>query len=157
MIVGLVRNTKYENLREEFRPIVYDTFAQEDHGTGANLLIRSRLSQAETVAAVNRILNEINPAITVSFQGFKPMIEATILRERLMATLSGFFGMLALLLACIGIYGVLSYGVASRTNEIGIRMALGAQRRKVLWLILREALLLVIAGLAMARTESDAS
>jgi len=112
-------------------------------------LIRSRLPQAESVAGVTRVLNEINPAITVSFQGLKPMIEATILPERLMATLSGFFGALALPLASIGLYGILSYGVASRTNEIGIRMALGAQRRDVSWLILREALWLVIAGLAV--------
>jgi len=66
-----------------------------------------------------------------------------------MATLSNFFGLLALLLACIGLYGILSYGVASRTNEIGIRMALGAQRRDVFWLVLREALLLVGAGVVL--------
>ena len=77
------------------------------------------------------------------------MIDESILRERLMATLSGFFGLLALLLACIGLYGILSYGVASRTNEIGIRMALGAQGRAVLWLILREAVWLVLIGVAV--------
>ncbi len=149
-IVGMVRDTKYEDLREEFRPIVYYAAAQDSgSGAGAQVLIRSQVPQAETVAAVKSVLNEINPAITVRFQGFKPMIEATILRERLMATLSGFFGLLALLLACIGLYGILSYGVASRTNEIGIRMALGAQRRDVFWLILREALWLVIAGVAV--------
>ncbi len=149
-IVGLVRDTKYGDLREEFVPIAYFPRAQDQlAGPGDNFLIRSRLPQAETVAAVKRVLNEINPAITVSFQWFKPMIEATILRERLMATLSGFFGLLALLLACIGLYGILSYGVASRTNEIGIRMALGAGRRDVSWLILREALLLVIAGVVV--------
>jgi ABC-type antimicrobial peptide transport system permease subunit len=76
------------------------------------------------------------------------MIEESVLRERLLATLSGFFGLLALLLACIGLYGILSYSVASRTNEIGIRMALGARTRAVLWLILREALLTVIIGVA---------
>ena len=149
-IVGLVRNTKYEDLREEFQPIAYYAAAQDEGAaSGAEVLIRSRVSQAETVAAVTRALNEINPAITVSFQGFKPLIEATILRERLMATLSGFFGMLALLLACIGLYGILSYGVASRTNEIGIRMALGAGRHNVFWMILREAFLLVIAGVVV--------
>jgi predicted permease len=149
-IVGLVRDTKYGDLREEFRSIAYYAAAQDSGaGPGAQVLIRSRVPEAEMVAAVNNVLNEINPAITVSFQGFKPMIEATILRERLMATLSGFFGLLALLLACIGLYGILSYGVASRTNEIGIRMALGAQRRAVFWLILREALWLVIAGVAV--------
>jgi predicted permease len=149
-IVGLVRDTKYRDLREEFRPIAYYAAAQNTGaGPGGQFLIRSRLPQTETVAAIKRILSEINPAITVSFQGFKPMIESTILRERLMATLSGFFGLLALLLACIGLYGILSYGVVSRTTEIGIRMALGAQERDVFWLILREALWLVIAGVAV--------
>jgi predicted permease len=149
-IVGLVRDTKYGDLREEFVPVAYYAAAQNSGaGPGAPVLIRSRLPQAEMVAAVKYVLNEINPAITVSFQGFKPMIEATILRERLMATLSGFFGGLALLLACVGLYGILSYGVASRTNEIGIRMALGARSRDVLWLILREALLLVVGGVAV--------
>jgi predicted permease len=146
-IVGLVRNTKYGDLREEFRPIAYIATAQIPGAeSSVRILIRSRLPQAEMVAAVKRVLSEINPAVTVSFQGFKPMIEATILRERLMAMLSGFFGMLALLLACVGLYGVLSYGVAGRTNEIGIRMALGAQARNVRWLILREALLLLLVG-----------
>jgi predicted permease len=149
-IVGLVRDTKYRDVREEFRPIAYYAAAQNTGaGPGGQFLIRSRLPQSETIAAVKHVLSEINPAITVSFQGFKPMIEATILRERLMATLSGFFGLLALLLACVGLYGILSYGVASRTNEIGIRMALGAQARDVRWLILREALCLVIAGVAV--------
>ena len=77
------------------------------------------------------------------------MIEESIVRDRLLATLSGFFGLLALLLASIGLYGILSYGVASRTNEIGIRMALGARSRDVLSLVLREALLLVLVGVAV--------
>ena len=131
---------RYQAFKDEFLDRIRATPGME------SLLIRSAQPQAETVAAVTRVLTEINPAITVSFQAFKPMIEATILRERLMATLSVFFGLLALLLACIGLYGILSYGVASRTNEIGIRMALGAGRRAVFWLILREALWLVVAG-----------
>jgi ABC-type antimicrobial peptide transport system permease subunit len=137
-------------LREEFLPIAYYAAAQnEGAGPSLPLFIRSRLQHGETVAAVKSVLGEINPAITVSFLRFKSLIDATILRERLMATLSGFFGLLALVLACIGLYGILSYGVASRTNEIGIRMALGAGARNVFWLILREALLLVIAGVAV--------
>ncbi|HKV33427.1 MAG TPA: ABC transporter permease, partial [Pyrinomonadaceae bacterium] len=98
-IVGFVGDTKYADLREEFRPIVYYAAAQDDGaGAGGMFLIRSRLPQGEVVAAVKRTLNEINPAITVSFEGLKPLIDATVLREQLMATLSGFFGLLALLL-----------------------------------------------------------
>jgi putative ABC transport system permease protein len=157
-IVGLVRDTKYGDLREEFAPIAYIAAAQASGvGTGGNFMIRSRLPQSETVAAVKRVLDEINPAITVSFQGFKPMIEATVLRERLMATLSGFFGLLALLMACAGIYGILSYSIARRVHEIGVRMALGASRRDVMWLILREAFWLVIAGVVVGAPMAFAS
>ena len=149
-IVGLVGDTKYEDLREEFSPIVYYAAAQDTGaGAGTQILIRSHLRQTETIAAIKRVLNEINPSITVSFQPLKQMIDATILRERLLATLAGFFGVLALLLACIGLYGILSYGVASRTTELGIRMALGAHRRNVFWLIQREALWLVVIGVAV--------
>ena len=149
-IVGLVKDTKYGELREDFGPLAFLSIAQDPRpAAGGQFLIRSRLPQAEIVAAVKRLLNEINPAIGINFQGFKTMIEGSILRERLIATLSGFFGLLALLLASIGLYGILSYGVASRTNEIGVRMALGARARDVLWLILREALLLVLVGVAV--------
>jgi putative ABC transport system permease protein len=149
-IVGLVGDTKYEDLREEFSPIVYYASAQDaDAGAGAQILIRSRGDQGQTTAAIKNVLNEINPAITVRFQGLKPLIDSTILRERLLATLAGFFGVLALLLACVGLYGMLSYGVASRTTEIGIRMALGARRNDVFWLVLREALWLIVAGVGV--------
>jgi ABC-type antimicrobial peptide transport system permease subunit len=77
------------------------------------------------------------------------MISRSLTQQTLVARLASFFGLLALLLACIGLYGVLSYGVARRTNEIGIRMALGARNRSVLWLVLREALLLVAIGLVI--------
>jgi len=149
-IVGLVRDTKFEELREEPIPIVYLTSGQDPQPSqGRQFLIRSNLPQADVTAAVNRALNEINPAMDISFQWFKTMVGESVLRERLMATLSGFFGVLALLLASIGLYGILSYGVASRTNEIGIRMALGAKSRDVLSLILREAFLLVLIGVAV--------
>jgi ABC-type antimicrobial peptide transport system permease subunit len=92
---------------------------------------------------------EFNPGLDVNFQEFRTMVQESLLRERLMAKLSGFFGVLALLLASIGLYGLLSYGVASRTNEIGIRMALGAGTRNVLSLILREAVLLVLIGVGV--------
>jgi len=149
-IVGLVGDTKYEDLREEFSPIVYYAAAQDaDAGAGAQILIRSSVDEGQTITAIKNVLNEINPAITVRFQGLKPLIDSTILRERLLATLAGFFGVLALLLACVGLYGMLSYGVASRTTEIGIRMALGAKRNDVFWLVLREALWLIVVGVGV--------
>jgi putative ABC transport system permease protein len=149
-IVGLARDTKFEELREEPIPVVYLAGGQDPQPSqGRQYLIRSTLPQADITAAVNRALNAMNPAMDISFQWFKAMVEESVLRERLMATLSGFFGVLALLLASIGLYGILSYGVASRTNEIGIRMALGAKSRDVLSLILREAFLLVVVGIAV--------
>jgi putative ABC transport system permease protein len=149
-IVGFVGNTKYEDLREQLGPVAYLPSAQDPRpGPVGQFLIRSSLSQTEILASVRGVLEEINPSITVSFQGFKSMIDESIRRERLIATLSGIFGVLALVLACIGLYGILSYGVASRTNEIGIRMALGAKSRDVLWLILREAVWLVLIGVAV--------
>jgi putative ABC transport system permease protein len=148
-IIGLVRDSKYEELREEPSPVVFVASSQDPHNSGLQLLIHSNLPQTEITAAVRRTLGEFNPNIDVSFQGFKAMVEESVLRERLLATLSGFFGVLALLLASIGLYGILSYGVASRTKEIGIRMALGAQAREVLALVLREAFVLVLVGVAV--------
>jgi putative ABC transport system permease protein len=149
-IVGMVRDAKFEELREEPLAMVYLASLQDPQpGPGRQFLIRSNLPPTDITGAVKRLVGEMNPAMDVSFQGFKTMVGESLLRERLMATLSGFFGVLALLLASIGLYGLLSYGVASRTNEIGIRMALGARTRDVLALIFREALLLVVIGLGV--------
>jgi putative ABC transport system permease protein len=148
-IVGLVKNTKYSDLREEFRPIAFLPSTQSIPGPGGQFLIRSSLPLNEVSAAVKRIVGEISPAINISFRVLKTQIETSVLRERLVATLSGFFGLLALVLASIGLYGLLSYNVAGRTSEIGLRMALGARARDVLWMILREALLLTVIGIVV--------
>jgi len=146
-----VKDTKYEDLRENSGPIAYLANSQEPGttSTGGQFVIHSNLPRAELTASVKRVLAEVNPAISIKFVDFKTMIGESMVRDRLMATLSGFFGLLALLLASIGLYGILSYGVASRTKEIGIRMALGARSREVLSLILREALLLVLVGVVV--------
>ncbi|HZN12033.1 MAG TPA: ABC transporter permease, partial [Blastocatellia bacterium] len=149
-IVGLVRDTKYRDLREDFGPIAFFPASQDPRpGPHGQFVIRASLPPAAVFAAVKQVFGEVSPEINMSFRVLRTMIQGSLLRERLMATLSGLFGVLALALACIGLYGVMSYSVAGRTHEIGIRLALGAERRDVLWLILREALLLVLIGVAV--------
>jgi putative ABC transport system permease protein len=149
-IVGVVKDTKYRDLRLDFAPIAFLPLSQDPYPSQfAQILIRSSATMSNVISPVKQALEEINPKIVVNFRVFETQIWDSLLRERLMATLSAFFGFLAAMLAAIGLYGVISYGVAGRTKEIGIRMALGAERRDVLWLILREALLLVSIGVAI--------
>ena len=149
-IIGLVKDTKYENIREDFGPIAFMPVSQETQpNASGQFLIRSSLPGGQITTSVKNVLLDVNPKITVSFQNFETMIGESLLRDRLMATLSGFFGLLALILASVGLYGILSYSVANRRNEIGIRMALGASGRAVLSMIMREGLLLVCVGIAI--------
>jgi ABC-type antimicrobial peptide transport system permease subunit len=146
--VGIAHDAKFEEIKEQKLPMVYLPSLQDPQpSTGRQFLIRSSLPQSEITASINRALNETSPSIDTSYQWFESMVQESMLRERLMATLSAFFGLLALVLAMIGLYGILSYAVASRTNEIGIRIALGARTREVVMLVLREALVLVAIGI----------
>jgi ABC-type antimicrobial peptide transport system permease subunit len=99
------------------------------------------------MTGVKNTVAEVHPEIGLEFRILTRQLEESLLRERLMATLSGAFGLLAGLLATVGLYGVIAYMVERRRNEIGVRMALGADRAKVVWLVLREAGALLIAGL----------
>ena len=149
-IVGLVRDTKYNDLREEFMPIVFVAEAQDDSpDLEAQFMIRSDAPLTDLIPAVKRTIAEVNPAMVLNFSVFDTMIREGLLRERLMATLSGFFGFLAAILAMIGLYGVISYMVARRRNEIGIRMALGADRSSIVALIMQEAGTLLGIGLTI--------
>ena len=147
-IVGVVKNAKYRNLREDFIPVGYYADSQDTRPSADDqILIRSNLPLAALTMSVRRAFAEISPEMTFEFMAFKAYIGEGLLRERLMATLSGFFGLLAGVLAAIGLYGVISYMVARRRNEIGIRIALGARRGQVLALIFRESALLLAIGL----------
>jgi predicted permease len=148
-IVGFVKDTKYYNLREEFRPTAFLASPQEPRPDNeAQFVIHSRAVTAQVVTAVKGVIADVDPSFDVSFRVFNSQIRDTMIRERLMATLTSFFGFLAVLIAVIGLYGVISYMVARRRNEIGIRMALGAARRDIVRMILREAAVLLAAGLA---------
>jgi len=149
-IVGVVKDTKYYDLRENVQPLVYTAIAQYEHpASDAQILLRSDLSLSGLISSVKSVASEANPNLDVSFVPFHKMIEDGLLSDRLMARLSGFFGMLAVLLAVIGLYGVISYLVASQRTEIGIRMALGAGQPQIVWLVLREAALLLAIGLSI--------
>ena len=147
-IVGVAKNSKYRDLRQEFMPVAYFPMSQFPQPvTGFNVLIRSGVGLDALTPSVRRAISDVNPNIGYSFSVFKTRIEESLLRERLMAILSGLFGGLAVLLATVGLYGVISYTVARRTNEIGIRIALGAGRSSVMGLIWRETGLLLAVGL----------
>jgi predicted permease len=149
-IVGLVKDTKYADLREAPQDILYTPLAQIDQPhADAQILIRSNTPLTGLISLVKRVANGANPNMDVSFVVFHQMIDEGLLRDRLMARLSGFFGVLAAVLAAIGLYGVISYIVAARRNEIGIRMALGASRTDVVRTILRQTLLLLVYGVAI--------
>jgi len=147
-IVGLVKNTKYTQLREDFHPIAFLASSQDPHpDSDAQVLLRSDLPLADVRSSVKRAAAAISPQIVIDYDSLKTVIQDSILPERLMATLSGFFGLLAVVLASIGLHGVISYMVARRTGEIGIRMALGADRARVVGMMMGEASILLIVGL----------
>jgi len=148
-IVGLAKNTK-DDLREHFNPIVYVPASQDPHpDQNEKILMRSELPLGSLTKAVTAAVGEANPDIGVNFSVLNHVIQDSLLRERLMAILSGFFGFLAGLLAMIGLYGVMSYQVAQRRGEVGIRMALGASRRNVMMMIVREAGVLLAIGMVI--------
>jgi putative ABC transport system permease protein len=162
-IVGVVKDTKYTDLREDFTPLAYFAASQaEKPDPFLQVAMRSAAPLATITPAVTATLGQMNGAIIVQFTTLPSMVRNSLVRERLMATLSGFFGGLAALIATIGLYGVMSYMVARRRNEIGIRIALGADRRAVVRMVMREAGVLLAVGvvvgtalaIAAARTAS---
>jgi putative ABC transport system permease protein len=149
-IVGVVANTKYLDLREKFKSIAFMPLAQRDSPDPADqILVRSSMPLAGLVAQVKSAVADVNPSIQLDFQPFHTVLQDSLLPDRLMATLSGFFGALAAVLATIGLYGVISYMVARRRNEIGIRMALGAKSSDILRLVLGEGLFLTLVGIGI--------
>ena len=159
-IVGVVGNTKYADLRDEpcwcavpaggMPPIAYVPIAQ-DPGLQpwASILVRSGRPPSEIRSAIARRVAELNPAIAVQFTDLPSQIRGRLVAERTMAWLAGAFGVLAMALVAVGLYGIIGYVAVSRRNEIGIRVALGCTRAGVVTLVLGEQFWLLAAGLAI--------
>lgn len=147
-IIGEVADSKYRSLKDDFIPVVFVAQNQDKEArAGINLMVRPGLPLGSLMPALTKAILARNAGLSFEFQVFQTQISDSLVRERLMAALSGFFGFLAAVLATVGLYGVISFMVARRRAEIGIRMALGATRQQIIKLVAREAGLLLGLGL----------
>ena len=147
-IIGLARDSKLHTLREDFRPIAYTAASQvAEPAMTIRYLIRTQAGEGQTMEAVRQALAEFSPSGAVRFATMNSMVNDGIQRERLLAGLSAFFGLVAIALACVGVYGIVSYAASSRQREIGIRLALGARAMDVVRTVLGRVALVGGAGL----------
>jgi len=146
-IVGVTADTLYEGPREGVRRQVFIPHAGNN---GSALYVRAALGSNSAYTAIRRTVKELDSGMPIyELKTLARQLDETLLTERLTALLSAGFGLLATLLAAIGLYGVMAFVVARRTREMGLRMALGAHSRTVIWLVMKEVLLLVSIGLAV--------
>ncbi|HWC98852.1 MAG TPA: ABC transporter permease [Candidatus Sulfopaludibacter sp.] len=149
-IIGMVENSLYEGPREGVHRQVFVPFDQSDYPGAVSFYVRSSADSATMFGALRNAVRQLDPAMPVySMKTLEHQLDDTLSTERLIALLSAAFGILATLLAAMGLYGVMAFVVARRTREIGLRMALGAQRTEVVWMVMREALVLLGIGLAI--------
>jgi predicted permease len=159
-IVGVVRNAKYQDLRQDVIKTMYIPWKQRegDQPTNYKYLAMVTVGNPLRLApALEKLVREADPGLRLgTSQTYSALVDRSIVTERIMATLGGFFGILALMIACLGIFGVMAFRVSLRTNEIGLRMALGASRDGIVALVLREVARMVLvgslAGIAVALT-----
>jgi putative ABC transport system permease protein len=145
-IVGVVRDVKHMGVKARVWPALYLPALQRD-GLEGTLLVRAGIGPAELSGVVRSELKQVDPSAQIAYSStLEAAVNSMISRERLIAYLSAAFGALAVLLAAVGLYGVMAYSMSRRTGEIGIRMALGAQPRDIRWLALRESLRLIALG-----------
>jgi hypothetical protein len=148
-IVGIVEDAKYNDLQQPAPPTIYRYLSQQTF-SGSQLAVRTRIAPEAVAGAVREVESSVLKTVPiVRSTTMNEQIDASIVPERLIATLSGWFGALGALLAAIGLYGLLAYTVTRRTHEIGVRIALGATRSDVMAMVLRDALWTVCAGLVL--------
>jgi putative ABC transport system permease protein len=150
LIVGLTQDAKYGTLRDESPPTAYFPLSQSS-GSSQRVAIEVRTAAPPGAleASVQKAVLSVNKSAAIQFTTLKQQVDDSVTQERLLATLSGFFGALALLLATIGLYGVLAYVQLRRQKEIGIRLALGASRSTILSMLIGDAAALLVSGCAV--------
>src|SRR5215472_3704038 len=147
-IIGVVEDISYRSVREQWEQAYYPTGTEL---SGSNFYVRFRGTPESAFQSIRAILHNADPTLPIIyFRTLDEQIDRSLNTERMLAALSGSFGTLALLLSLVGLYGVMSFVVNQRTREIGIRLALGATRVSTIWLVLRDALLMIAVGTAIA-------
>jgi putative ABC transport system permease protein len=153
LIVGVVRDSKYERLTEPFEPVVFIPDRQREVvDTRVRMVIRASTEPASLAITVRSAMLELDPQLSLRFSVLKTQLEESVLRERLMAALTGAFGALGMVLALTGVFGVTAYVVSRRYREFGVRMAMGATGGNILRMILREIAVVVFVGIAIGGT-----
>jgi predicted permease len=149
-IVGVVKDSKYTGVRDEIPRQVFFAFMENDSAGGTVMYVRTTNQPDAAFGAIRQVVRELDANIPIyNLRTMDHQMDQSLLNDRLIATLSTAFGVLATLLAVIGLYGVMAYTVARRTREIGVRMALGAVAGDVIWLVMRDVLVLVGSGLLL--------
>ena len=150
-IVGVVANAKYSEVRDDPPRQLYFPYLADETPGGFTLYVRSSLAPDAALGAAREVMRQLDPNMPLSeTRTLEQQLRGALSRERTMATLSAVFGVMATLLAVIGLYGVMAYTVSRRTREIGVRMALGAAARDIRWMVVRESLVLTAIGMALA-------
>ena len=148
-VVGVVGDFNYRGLRDESEQAYFPIF--EGNDAASNFYLKVRGTPQDTFQSIRTIIHNADPALPITyFRTLDEQVDRSLNTERMLATLSGSFGMLALLLSLVGLYGVMSFVVTQRRHEIGIRIALGATGRSAMSLLLRDAIAMIIAGIAIA-------
>jgi putative ABC transport system permease protein len=149
-IVGVVKDAKYTAVRDEIPRQVFFPFLENDLAGAAVMYVRTARAPDAVFGSIRQVMRQLDPNIPMyNLRTLEAQVDQSLLNDRLVATLSTAFGILATLLTVIGLYGVMTYTVARRTREIGLRMALGAVQGHVVWLVMREVLALVGSGLVL--------
>jgi predicted permease len=150
-IIAVVANISYRGVREEWEQAYFPLGRNEYSYEGAHFYLRVEGTPKAAFESIRTILRSTDPTLPIAYlRTLDEQVSRSLNTERMLATLSGSFGTLALLLSLVGLYGVMSFVVTQRTREIGIRLALGATRLAVVWLVLRDALVMIAAGVALA-------